>query len=116
MTLGAVIALALLKLEDELLLALELLDHLAGDLLLGQGRGVDKDLLAVVKYEDVELNLVAKLRVELLEVDYVALGNLVLLAASRDDCVHLRALHCCGECNSWKYYASAPVTSTEFTG
>ena len=35
-TLGAVVALALLELEDELLVALELVDNLGGDLLLGK--------------------------------------------------------------------------------
>ena len=39
---------------------------------------------------DVKLDLLARLRVELLDVDDVALGNLVLLAASRNDCVHVR--------------------------
>ena len=90
MALGAVIALALLELEDELLLALELLDDLGDDLLLGQSGSVNDRLLAVVQHENVELDLVARLRIELLDVDDVALGNLVLLAASRNDCVHVR--------------------------
>ena len=78
------IALALLELEDEDLLALELLDDLGGDLLvLERGRAND-GLVAVVQEKDGELDLVARLRVELLDVDDVDASG-----ASRED-VELR--------------------------
>lgn len=88
MTLVTLIALALLELEDEDLLALELLDDLGSDLLVLQGGSVNDGLLAVVQEKDGELDLVARLRVELLDVEDVALGNLILLATSCDDCLH----------------------------
>ena len=49
MTLETTIALTLLELEDELLLALELLNDLSGDLGLGELVGVGDDLLTVVE-------------------------------------------------------------------
>lgn len=70
-TVGAVIALALLELEDEDLLALELLDDLGSDLLVLQGGSVNDGLLAVVQEKDGELDLVARLRVELLDVERI---------------------------------------------
>ena len=93
MALGAVIALALLQLEDEDLLALELVEHLAGDLLLRERGSVNDGLLAIIKHENVKLDLVARLRVELLDIEDVALGNLILLATSGNDCVHVLTLH-----------------------
>ena len=67
----------------------ELLDDLGSDLLVLQGGSVNDGLLAVVQEKDGELDLVARLRVELLDVEDVALGNLILLATSCDDCVHV---------------------------
>ena len=80
MTLGAVVALTLLELEDKNLLALVLVDDLGGDLLVLEGGRVNDGLLAVVQEENVELDRIARLRVELLDVEDVALGNLILLA------------------------------------
>ena len=88
MAVGAVIALALLELEHQDLLALELLEDLCSDLLGLEGSGVDDGRLAVVEHEDVEFDLIARLRVELLHGDDIALGNLILLATSCYDCVH----------------------------
>ena len=88
-TLGAVVALTLLELEDEDLLALVLFDDLGGDLLVLEGGRVNDGLLAVVQEENVELDRIARLRVELLDVENVALGNLILLATSCYDCVHV---------------------------
>ena len=54
MALETMIALALLELEDKLLLALELIDDLGRDLGLGKLSGISDDLLAVVQEEDLE--------------------------------------------------------------
>lgn len=88
-TLQTVIALTLLKLEDELLLAAELLENLAGDLLVCKRLCIHVDGLTIIDHENVKHDLLTRLRVELLNVNDVALGNLILLAASRNDCVHV---------------------------
>ena len=94
MTLETTIALTLLELEDELLLALELLNDLSGDLGLGELVGVGDDLLTVVEEENGKLDLGANLALDLLDGDNVIGGDLVLLAAGVNDCVHvLLALH-----------------------
>ena len=76
-------------LEDADLLALAVLDDLAlhrGALHHGSAEG---GLVAVHDGQDlVKLHGVAGFLVQLLDVDHVALGHLVLLAASHDDCVH----------------------------
>ena len=87
MTLRAVIALALLELEDENLLAPELLDDLGRDLSVGQLVGCDDLARAIGKQKNVKLNLVARLCLKLLDVDDVTFGNLVLLATSGNDSV-----------------------------
>lgn len=81
MALETMIALALLELEDKLLLALELIDDLGRDLGLGKLSGIGDDLLAVVQEEDGELDLGADLGVDLLDGDDIVLSDLVLLAA-----------------------------------
>ena len=89
MTIGAVIALTLVELEDEDLLVLVLLKNLTGNLLRGKSGSVSNNLLAVVKHKNIKLYLIARLRIKLLDADYVALGNLILLATSCYDCVHV---------------------------
>ncbi len=78
-----------------------LVDHLGGDLLALELGGIDDGLVVIGKHEDVEADLVARLRVELLDVEDVALGNLILLATSRNDCVHVRTLHLRCWCNGY---------------
>ena len=77
-------------LEDADLLALAVLDDLAlhrGALHHGSAEG---GLVAVQDGQDlVKLHGVAGFLVQLLNVDHVALGHLVLLAAGHDDCVHV---------------------------
>ena len=57
MALETVIALALVELVDELLLALELLQDLSSDLSLGELGRIRDDLLAVVEEDNLELDL-----------------------------------------------------------
>ena len=93
MTLEATIALTLVELEDELLLALELLDDLSSDLSLRKLGRIGNDLLAVVEEDNREGDLGANLAVDLLDVQNIIGGDLILLAASCNDCVHYFALH-----------------------
>ena len=55
MTLGAVVALTLLELEDEDLLALVLVDHGCGDLLALEGLGIDDGLVVFGKHQNIEV-------------------------------------------------------------
>ena len=89
MAVQLLVALALLELEDELLLVLELVEDLGGHLLTLEFGWVYRAGGSVVQHQDVKLYLVARLRVELLDVDDVALGNLVLFATGGNDCVHV---------------------------
>ena len=59
MTLQTTIALALVELEDQLLLALELLNDLSGNLGLGQLVGIGDDLLTIVEEDNRQGDLVA---------------------------------------------------------
>ena len=52
MTLQTTIALTLVELEDQLLLALELLNDLSGNLGLGQLVGIGDDLFTIVEEDD----------------------------------------------------------------
>ena len=65
MALEAVIALALVELVDELLLALELLQDLSSDLSLGELGRIRDDLLAIVEEDDLELDLGTGLALDL---------------------------------------------------
>lgn len=51
------------------------------------------DLLAVVEEDNLELDLGTGLALDLLDGDDVIGGDFILLAASRNDCVHILALH-----------------------
>ena len=81
MTLEATIALALMELEDKLLLTLELLDDLSSDLSLRKLGRIRDDLLAVVQEDDGKLDLIADLALDLLDVQNIIGGDLILLAA-----------------------------------
>ena len=93
MTLQTTIALALVELEDKLLLTLELLDDLSSDLSFRKLGRIGDDLLAVVQEDDGKLDLGADLALDLLDVQEVIGGDLILLAAGCNDCVHFFALH-----------------------
>ena len=82
--LSAVVLLGLHLVNDDLLL-LTGLDDLAGDLAThGQGT-------LVLHHQHFEVNGSTVLQIQLLNIDLVTDGNLVLLAASLDDCVHVFA-------------------------
>lgn len=90
MTLTLAVTLLGVVLEDADFLALAVLDDLGlhGSAL--HHGGAEGGLLAVDDGQDlVELDGVAGFLVQLLDVDHVALSDLVLLAAGHDDCVHL---------------------------
>ena len=87
--LEAVIALTLVELVDELLLALELLNDLSGNLGLGQLVGIGDDLLTIVEEDNRQGDLVALIALDLLDGDDIVGGDLVLLAARVNDCVHV---------------------------
>ena len=82
------VVLALLELEDQLLLTLELLEDDGGDLRCGRFRGVGFHLGAVDDADGFQLDLVAHGGVKLLDVQLVAGCDLVLLAARFYNCVH----------------------------
>ena len=82
MTLGAVVALTLLELEDKNLLTLVLVDDLGGDLLVLEGGRVNDGLLAVVQEENVEL------------------ATLYCLPPGATIAYMCVTLHCWRECNS----------------
>ena len=88
MTLGALVALALLELEDQLLLALVLVDDLCRDLDLGGFGCVGNNLVAIVEEKDLQVDPVASLALDLLDVEHVARLNGVLLATGFHNCVH----------------------------
>ena len=89
MALLTAIVLLGLVLEDDDLLAADLADDLALDLCALDDRGADPDVTVVAHEQDVERNRGVDLRIDLLDVDHVALTDAVLLATSRDNCVHL---------------------------
>ena len=78
-----------MELEDQLLLALELLNDLSGNLGLGQLVGIGDDLLTIVEEDDRQGDLVALIALDLLDGDDIVGGDLVLLAARVNDCVHV---------------------------
>src|ERR1700754_4894318 len=82
-----VIAGLVLELVDADLGPLGVLEHLAGDGDLLQVLRRAGDLRSVHDERDRQRDLGAGLRVELLDLDYVSNGDLVLLAAGLDDCV-----------------------------
>ena len=77
-----------LVLEDVDLLALAVLDDLSLNIDLGQCVCAGGDVCAINEKDRGECNLVACFTLQLLDLDEVAFGNLVLLAAGLDDRVH----------------------------
>src|SRR5581483_9024804 len=84
----AVVAGLVLEVVDADLRALGLRDHLSGDLRLGQGVRVVRDGAAVDEQHGRQRDLGPGRDVELLDLDHIALSDLVLLAAGLDDGVH----------------------------
>ena len=89
----ALVALALLELEDDLLVTLVLIDNLSRDLGLGKSARIRDDIGAVVEEEHVEGDLVAGLAFDLLNVEHIARLYGVLLATCFDNRVHVRTFH-----------------------
>src|SRR3954451_16615577 len=87
-TLPLVVAGLVLELVNADLRALGLPDDLADDRHLGQLGRVGRDVVAVDDEQRGERELGSRLTVELLDLDDVADGDLVLLAAGLDDRVH----------------------------
>lgn len=83
----AVILLGLI-LENDYLLALAMLQHLALCGNTGENGLADLDIAAVCDHENIEIDLIANLIVELFDHDLAADLDLILLAAGYDDCVH----------------------------
>ena len=71
------------------LIALELLNDLSGNLGLGQLVGIGDDLLTIVEEDNRQGDLVALIALDLLDGDDIVGGDLVLLAARVNDCVHV---------------------------
>src|SRR5690606_14575859 len=86
-TLTLVVAGLALELVDTDLRALDLLDDLARDRDLRQRVSVRRDLAVVDHHHGGKGVLGARLAVELLDLDDIADGDLVLLAAGLDDCI-----------------------------
>ena len=94
MSLPLVVAGLVLELVDTDLGALGVLEHLAGHRDLGQRRGIRGDGGAVDNQRDRQRHLRTGLGVELLDLDHVSDGDLVLLAAGLDDCVGRHRCSC----------------------
>ena len=93
MTARALVALALLELEDDLFVTLVLVENLGRDIGLGKSTRVRDDVGAVVEEEHVERDLVAGLALDLLNVEHVARLHGVLLATGFNNRVHVRTFH-----------------------
>ena len=93
---GAVIALAATVLERDDLISLALLDDLGDDGRTAQGRAAVAEGVAVgVEKHFGKRRLLARLSVQLCDVDHVTFGHLVLFAAGFEDCV------CHNSCVPW---------------
>ena len=87
------VVLALLELEDENLLATELLNNGSNNLGLSCLSGISLNLVAIDDADSGQFDLGANLSIELLDVQLVTCGNAILLAASFDDSVHSFSLN-----------------------
>src|SRR5689334_17815578 len=91
-TLALVVAGLVLELVDPDLRTLGVLGDLAGHRYVGKLGRVGHQVVTVDEEDSGELERIAGRTRELLDLDNVALGNLVLLAAGLDDRVHGRGL------------------------
>src|SRR6185503_12299494 len=91
-TLALVVAGLVLELVNPDLRTLGVGDHLGGHRDAGQLRRVGDEVVAVDQENRGQRQRVARRTGELLDLDHVALGDLVLLAAGLDDRVHRRGL------------------------
>ena len=90
MTVGTLIALAALLLEDDDLLTPCLLNHLCGDGGALDNRCADLRIIAIVEHQHRhDRQGAARLALELLDFDHVTIGNAILLPAGLNDCVHI---------------------------
>src|SRR4029079_12251964 len=87
-TLALVVAGLVLELVDPDLRTLGVRDDLSGHRSAGKLRRVGDEIFAVDKQHRRKRQGVARLARELLDLDHIALGDLVLLAAGLDDRVH----------------------------
>ena len=94
MTTGALVILALLELEDDLLFALELLDDLSLYLGLRSFSGIGNNFVAIDNSDSRKGNLRAHFSIELFDIEIVSSGNLVLLTTGLYDCVHAYSYKC----------------------
>src|SRR5690606_3795043 len=93
---GATVVLAALLLEDRNLLAAGLLDHLGIHHCPRNGRGADGDALVAANQQHLfELKSGTSLSGQALDLEHLVLGDLVLLAAGFDHCVHFSACVAC---------------------
>src|ERR1700757_4454206 len=93
-TLTLVVAGLVPELVDTDLGALGVLEHLAGHCDLGQCGGIGGHLGAIDHEGDRQRHVCTWLGVELLDLDHVSDGDLVLLAARLDDCVGRHRCSC----------------------
>src|SRR5918998_1102556 len=91
-TLALVVAGLVLELVDPDLRTLGVLGDLAGHRYVGKLGRVGHQVVTVDEEDSGERERIAGHARELLDLDHVALGNLVLLAAGLDDRVHRRGL------------------------
>ena len=89
MTAQLLVVLALLELEDEDLVALELINDGSNNLGLASLSRISNNLGAVDNSDSLQLNLVANFALKLLGDEDVASSNLVLLATSLNDSVQV---------------------------
>ena len=94
MTTGALVVLALLELEDDLLVALELLDDLSLYLGLRSFSGIGNNFVAIDNSDSRKGDLRAHFSIELFDIEIVSSGNLVLLTTGLYDCVHAYSYKC----------------------
>ena len=89
MALTTAIVLLGLVLEDQNLLALAVLHHVSGDGSALHNGSAESGVVAIQNSQNlVEGDGVAGFDIQLLDVEGIALGHLILLAAGHDDCVH----------------------------
>ena len=94
----AAVVVAALLLEDQHLVALALGDDGGADAGAADERRADGDLVAVAEHQHLaELDDLAGVAGQALDLDHVVRGDLVLLAAGADDCEHLDIAEQCAK-------------------